>query len=68
MVRHQGYIRQHQFEKVEMVQFVHPYQSWGALEELVGHAKLFSRNWACHTAPWCSVVATWFLCRQDLRY
>jgi len=34
-----GMIRQHQFEKVEMVQFVHPSASWDALEELVGHAE-----------------------------
>ena len=35
-----GMIRQHQFEKVEMVQFVHPSASWDALEELVGHAEV----------------------------
>ncbi|HAZ80353.1 MAG TPA: serine--tRNA ligase [Porticoccaceae bacterium] len=34
-----GMIRQHQFEKVEMVQFVHPNDSWEVLEELVGHAE-----------------------------
>jgi seryl-tRNA synthetase len=34
-----GMIRQHQFEKVEMVQFVHPDKSWDALDELVGHAE-----------------------------
>jgi len=34
-----GMIRQHQFEKVEMVQFVHPDESWDALEALVGHAE-----------------------------
>ena len=34
-----GMIRQHQFEKVEMVQFVHPDRSWDALEELLGHAE-----------------------------
>lgn len=34
-----GMIRQHQFEKVEMVQFVRPDNSWDALEELVGHAE-----------------------------
>jgi seryl-tRNA synthetase len=34
-----GMIRQHQFEKVEMVQFVRPDSSWDALEELVGHAE-----------------------------
>ncbi len=31
--------RQHQFEKVEMVQLVKPESSWRMLEELVGHAE-----------------------------
>ena len=34
-----GMIRQHQFEKVELVQFVRPEDSDHALEELVGHAE-----------------------------
>lgn len=34
-----GMIRQHQFEKVELVQLVHPEQSYAALEEMVGHAE-----------------------------
>ena len=34
-----GMIRQHQFEKVELVQIVEPSKSYGALEELVGHAE-----------------------------
>ncbi|WP_017925343.1 serine--tRNA ligase [Thioalkalivibrio sp. HL-Eb18] len=34
-----GLIRQHQFEKVELVQVVHPEQSEAALEELLGHAE-----------------------------
>ncbi|MED5347562.1 MAG: serine--tRNA ligase [Pseudomonadota bacterium] len=34
-----GMIRQHQFEKVELVQLVHPEQSWPALKELLGHAE-----------------------------
>lgn len=34
-----GMIRQHQFDKVEMVQIVHPEQSYRALEEMVGHAE-----------------------------
>ncbi len=34
-----GMIRQHQFEKVELVQIVEPSQSFDALEELVGHAE-----------------------------
>ncbi|MDO8437670.1 MAG: serine--tRNA ligase [Nitrosomonadaceae bacterium] len=34
-----GLIRQHQFDKVELVQIVHPQQSYAALEQLVGHAE-----------------------------
>ena len=34
-----GMIRQHQFDKVEMVQVVHPEHSYAALEELTGHAE-----------------------------
>ena len=34
-----GMIRQHQFEKVELVQFVEPEQSEQALEELTAHAE-----------------------------
>lgn len=34
-----GMIRQHQFDKVEMVQIVHPEQSYEALEQMVGHAE-----------------------------
>lgn len=34
-----GMIRQHQFDKVEMVQIVHPSKSYEAFEEMVGHAE-----------------------------
>ena len=34
-----GMIRQHQFDKVEMVQIVHPEHSGAALQEMVGHAE-----------------------------
>ena len=34
-----GLIRQHQFDKVEMVQLVEPSKSFEALEELTGHAE-----------------------------
>jgi seryl-tRNA synthetase len=34
-----GMIRQHQFDKVEMVQIVQPEHSYAALEEMVGHAE-----------------------------
>ncbi|WP_332862877.1 serine--tRNA ligase [Janthinobacterium svalbardensis] len=34
-----GMIRQHQFDKVEMVQVVHPDTSYQVLDEMVGHAE-----------------------------
>ena len=34
-----GMIRQHQFDKVEMVQIVHPEKSYDALEEMTSHAE-----------------------------
>jgi seryl-tRNA synthetase len=34
-----GMIRQHQFDKVELVQIVHPDRSYAQLEELTGHAE-----------------------------
>ena len=39
-----GMIRQHQFDKVEMVQVVHPDRSYEALEEMVGHAEAVLRK------------------------
>ncbi len=35
-----GMIRQHQFDKVELVQMVHPDESYAALEGLLGHAEV----------------------------
>jgi len=56
-----GMIRQHQFEKVEMVQFVHPEQSWDALETLVGHAEAILQKLEL---PYRTVV----LCGGDLGF
>ncbi|MCW5666639.1 MAG: serine--tRNA ligase [Piscinibacter sp.] len=39
-----GMIRQHQFDKVEMVQVVHPERSYEALEQMVGHAEAILRK------------------------
>ncbi len=39
-----GMIRQHQFEKVELVQVVRPHESWEALEALTGHAEQVLQN------------------------
>ena len=39
-----GMIRQHQFEKVELVQVVEPQDSYAALEELTGHAEAILKD------------------------
>jgi len=39
-----GMIRQHQFDKVEMVQIAHPEQSYAALDEMVGHAEFILQS------------------------
>ena len=39
-----GMIRQHQFEKVELVQVVAPSASWRSLDELTGHAEAILRK------------------------
>jgi len=39
-----GMIRQHQFDKVEMVQITHPDESDAALEQMVGHAEAVLRK------------------------
>jgi seryl-tRNA synthetase len=39
-----GMIRNHQFDKVELVQIVHPSKSWQAHEELTSHAEAILRK------------------------
>ena len=39
-----GMIRNHQFDKVELVQIVHPEKSYAALEELTGHAEVILKS------------------------
>ncbi|KPK14804.1 MAG: seryl-tRNA synthetase [Betaproteobacteria bacterium SG8_41] len=39
-----GMIRQHQFDKVELVQIAHPEKSYDGLEELTGHAENILRK------------------------
>ena len=39
-----GMIRNHQFDKVELVQVVHPAKSYQALEELTGHAEVILKR------------------------
>ncbi|MGB8517671.1 MAG: serine--tRNA ligase, partial [Gallionella sp.] len=43
-----GMIRQHQFDKVELVQMVHPDASYAALEQLLGHAETILQKLGLH--------------------
>jgi len=43
-----GMIRQHQFDKVELVQMVHPDESYAALEQLLGHAEIILQKLGLH--------------------
>ena len=56
-----GMIRQHQFEKVELVQLTGPEASWAALEELTGHAEAILEKLEL---PYRAVV----LCGGDLGF
>jgi seryl-tRNA synthetase len=56
-----GLIRQHQFEKVELVQLVRPDESYEALEELTRHAELVLQRLGLHYR-----VVT--LCTADLGF
>ena len=51
-------IRQHQFEKVEMVQLVKPETSYDALEELTAHAEIILGAQECHHVR-CVGEAIW---------
>ena len=41
-----GMIRQHQFDKVELVQICHPSKSYDVLDEMLGHAELILQKLA----------------------
>jgi seryl-tRNA synthetase len=56
-----GMIRQHQFEKVELVQFVAPDASMDALEELTGHAEVILQRLEL---PYRTVI----LCTGDIGF
>ncbi len=56
-----GMIRQHQFEKVELVQLIPPEQSWQAFEELTSHAEAILQSLEL---PYRAVV----LCGGDLGF
>jgi seryl-tRNA synthetase len=56
-----GMIRQHQFEKIELVQMVRPHQSDAALEQITGHAEKVLQTLKL---PYRKVV----LCAGDLSF
>ena len=56
-----GMIRQHQFEKVELVQFVAPDASMDALDELTGHAEIILQKLEL---PYRTVI----LCSGDIGF
>ena len=56
-----GLIRQHQFEKVEIVQIVHPEKSFEVLEEMIGHAEVILQKLGL---PYRVIV----LCSGDLGF
>src|SRR4051794_1509641 len=56
-----GMIRQHQFDKVELVQIIQPDQSYDALEQLTGHAETILRRLEL---PYRTVV----LCTGDMGF
>jgi len=56
-----GLIRQHQFDKVEMVQIVKPEESFDALEKLTGHAEVILEKLGL---PYRTVV----LCTGDIGF
>ena len=56
-----GLIRQHQFNKVELVRFTHPDESWNQLELLTGHAETVLQKLGLHYR-----VVT--LCTGDLAF
>ncbi|MHB8346706.1 MAG: serine--tRNA ligase [Acidiferrobacterales bacterium] len=56
-----GMIRQHQFEKVELVQVVRPQDSYAALEQLTGHAEAVLR---CLELPYRVIT----LCSGDMGF
>ena len=56
-----GIIRMHQFDKVELVQIVHPDHSMNTLEELTGHAEMVLQKLGLH-------YQTIELCTGDLGF
>jgi len=56
-----GMIRQHQFDKVELVRIEHPDNSWAALEELTRHAEIILEKLEL---PYRRVA----LCRGDMGF
>ncbi len=56
-----GFLRLHQFNKVEMVQFARPEESWAIHEQMVGHAEAILQGLGLH-------YRTIVLCKGDLGF
>jgi seryl-tRNA synthetase len=56
-----GLNRLHQFDKVEIVQLVHPERSYEVLEEMVTHVEKLIQSLGLHTAFCACAVAIWVL-------
>ena len=52
-----GLNRVHQFDKVEIVQIVHPEKSYEVIEEMVSHVEKLLKIWNCRIAFCVYVVA-----------
>lgn len=61
-----GLIRQHQFNKVELVKFVKPEDSFDELEKLTADAESILKNWVCRTESFVCVPAIPDFLRQKL--
>ncbi len=56
-----GMLRQHQFEKVEMVSITRPEDSAAEHDRMTGCARRSLKSWSYPTAPWCFAPAIWVL-------
>ena len=54
-----GIIRQHQFQKVELVKFARPEQSYEELENLTRSAEQSWSGWDCRSGRWRCALAIW---------
>jgi seryl-tRNA synthetase len=59
-----GMLRQHQFEKVEMVSITRPEESWPNTTRMTAAPRPCCRRWVCPIARLCCARAIWALARR----